>query len=130
MVLIFNLSWIFWVVRSGMAMFFFSKREFPLTLISERRKNLIYVLSHVKMSWNLSVMFFLYHFIHIIVEWSWLFNSLKAVLNSFRKSLKNLHRKSLKKSPTEKVGDKGEAGNFEMMKMNIRRRLEEVSTGF
>ena len=35
-----------------------------------------------------------------------------------------------KKSPTEKVGDKGEAGNFEMMKMNIRRRLEEVITGF
>ena len=30
----------------------------------------------------------------------------------------------------ENVGDNGEAGNLEMMKMNIRRRLEEVSTGF
>ncbi|CAH3038507.1 unnamed protein product [Pocillopora meandrina] len=35
-----------------------------------------------------------------------------------------------KKSSTENVGDNGEAGNLEMMKMNIRRRLEEVSTGF
>ena len=29
-----------------------------------------------------------------------------------------------------KVEDEGGAGNLEMMKMNIRRRLEEVSTGF
>ncbi|RMX58260.1 hypothetical protein pdam_00000088 [Pocillopora damicornis] len=30
------------------------------------------------------------------------------------------------KSSTENVGDNGEAGNLEMMKMNIRRRLEEA----
>ena len=62
------------------------------------------------MNWNLSVMFFLYHFIHIIVEWSWLFNSLKAVLNSFRKSLKNLQRKSLK--------------NLQQKRLEIKERLE------
>ena len=46
------------------------------------------------------------------------FSALKTVLNLFYEK------------PTKRVGDKRGAGNLEMMKMNIRRRLEEVSTGF
>ena len=34
------------------------------------------------------------------------------------------------KQTHERFRDEGEAGDLEMTEMNIRRRLEEVSTGF
>ena len=38
--------------------------------------------------------------------------------------------KLFQEEPTEKFRDEEGVRNLEMMKMNIRRRLEEVNTGF